>query len=225
MRGQDVYEALIEKGIRELHHANSVTTSCTFLELGGLASRGCVSTRGLQQTPQSSDALDQGFGIWDDIFVDTVDIHQRARQVNWYGPVLFVVNVDILNALPVGSEVFVTKKNPTNWINGEAQEARYFSSLEELHAFLQRGTFGQMVTIRTAGGLLPFPTRSTMVMVDDPAWQRSDRVGSVAYTENRLRTAAAAGNTNLVINRRVCRDGCKCRETYANVKKFDHHFL
>ena len=42
MTGSDVYDVLQTKGVNILYHANTVTTSCTFLRIGGLASRGYV---------------------------------------------------------------------------------------------------------------------------------------------------------------------------------------
>lgn len=224
MRGQDVYEALTAKGITQLHHANTVITSCTFLALRGLASRRYVASHGLPQTAQSSDDLDQKFGIWDDVFVDTVDIHHRARQVNWYGPVLFVLDVNALNDLPRGSEVLITKKNPTKWIDGEAQDARYFTSVTELNASLQKGTFDQMVTIRTGSGMVPFPSGSASVVVDDPGRSLTSGVAAFANAQSRLAAAAEQSQMKLVINRRVCCDSCKCQGTYAVFKQCEEFF-
>lgn len=65
MNPADVYHVLDGIGARVLHHANTASTSCTFLEHGALLSRGCVEGRGLSQTAQASDAIDKKFGIWD----------------------------------------------------------------------------------------------------------------------------------------------------------------
>ena len=40
MNPREVYDVLIKIGARTLHHANTITTSCTFLESGALLSRG-----------------------------------------------------------------------------------------------------------------------------------------------------------------------------------------
>jgi hypothetical protein len=82
MNGRDVYRVLQAKGVNTLHHANSVTTSCTFLRIGGLASRGYVEDRHLAQTPQYSDDGDKQLGLWYHVFTDGVDIHARARRRN-----------------------------------------------------------------------------------------------------------------------------------------------
>src|SRR5437879_6502931 len=103
MKGSDVYGVLKEVGATHLYHANSITTSCTFLEQGGLMSRGLVEGRGLEQTKQLSDRIDKKYGIWHSIFLDHIDIHHRANGLNLYGPVLFVLDLEILLGLPEGT--------------------------------------------------------------------------------------------------------------------------
>ena len=88
-----ISRVLDEKGVSRLFHANSVLTACTYLENGHLLSRAGVEGRGLRQTPQPSDEIDRKFGILGDIFLDGIDIHERARTKkapNEYGPVLFI---------------------------------------------------------------------------------------------------------------------------------------
>jgi hypothetical protein len=224
MRGPDVGRVLRAKGITRLHHANTVATSCTFLQLGGLASRGHVADRGLPQTPQYTDNVDQKFGIWYDVFTDTVDIHDRASQRNQYGPVLFVVDVGILNDLPAQSEVFVTKKNPTKWIDGEPQEARFFANPGELKLSLVKGTFDQIVVIKTQKGILPFRERDVQIVLDDP--QRTLSNGTPAFTHGSARLRAAVGGSGLrvTITKRTCIDGCRCLGEYQTLPNFDQVF-
>jgi hypothetical protein len=134
MNGPEVHAALQACGVTLLHHANTVVTSCTFLEQRGLASRGYVEHARLVQTPQRSDDLDKKFGIWWDVFTDGVDIHQRRRSRNYYGPVLFSFPLSILLHIPQGAQVLVTKKNPANWTDGEAPNDWHFGSGAELQA-------------------------------------------------------------------------------------------
>jgi len=111
-QGSDIYEILKRIGVTHLHHANSVITSCTYLEQGGIVSRGFAEDNGLQQSPQPTDELDKKYGIWHTIFVPHVDIHDRQGQTkapNSYGPVLFVLDLDVLLRLPPGAQVRVTK--------------------------------------------------------------------------------------------------------------------
>lgn len=71
-----------------------------------------MEKHGLRQTPQSSDATDKKYGIWDAVFLDHVDIHYRGgrkKGPNQYGPVLFVLSLDVLLRLPAGTDVRVTE--------------------------------------------------------------------------------------------------------------------
>src|SRR5438874_2367079 len=111
MNGQDVYAVLHAKNMNRLYHANSVTTSCSFLRRGGLLSRGYADDRGLPQTSQYTDNVDKRFGVWYDVFLDTDDYHRRISGRNMYGPVLFVMDSRALTQLPAGSDAFVTRSN------------------------------------------------------------------------------------------------------------------
>ena len=85
-----------QKDIHFLYHANSVATAITFIKQGGLLSRGAVESKGLYQTPQSSDAIDQVFNVWNDIFLDTIDLHGYFPRQNLYGPISFQFPIDFL---------------------------------------------------------------------------------------------------------------------------------
>ncbi len=78
---------LRSKGVRSLHHVNTVRTACTFLRHARLLARGVVEDKGLLQTPQQTDEIDKKFGVWWDIFLDGVDIHNRVSGLCYYGPV------------------------------------------------------------------------------------------------------------------------------------------
>src|SRR5262249_31053012 len=141
MNGRDVYRVLQAKGVYTLHHANSVTTSCTFLRIGGLASRGYVEDSHLAQTPQYSDDADKRLGLWYHVFTDGVDIHARGSIRNNYGPVLFMLPLTILQQLPPGTDVLVTRKNPARWQSGESAADRYFTSPQEFDDGYNYGDF------------------------------------------------------------------------------------
>jgi len=223
MQGSDVYNVLKGKNIHNLYHANTVTTSCTFLKLGGLASRGYVADLGLPQTSQYTDDIDKKYGIWYDVFTDTVDIHYRASQFNWYGPVLFVLGVDILKALPVKSEVLVTKKNPTKWIDREPIGKRFFTTQEELESSLEVGTFDQMVVVRTREEILPFPDEAIQVILDDPQRTMSDGTSAFLHATTCMKSAPL-GNTRINLTKRICRRDCRCVELYKTLRDFDKFF-
>lgn len=97
MKVAEVKKVLIHKGVTELFHVNSVITSLTFINNGGLLSRETVEEYNLPQTDQKSDGIDKKFNIYNDIFFDSVDIHERAKDVNNYGVITFVYSVDVLD--------------------------------------------------------------------------------------------------------------------------------
>ncbi len=92
MQGRDVFRVLRQIGATYLYHANSVTTSCTFLEEGGLLSRGFVEDHGLKQTTQLSDKSDKKNGVYNPVYWDDRDLdserwfHSKdelARNINF----------------------------------------------------------------------------------------------------------------------------------------------
>src|ERR1017187_7077233 len=171
MRGEDVYSVLRGIGATHLHHANTITTSCTFLTCGGLLSRGLVEEGGLGQTPQPSDSKDKTYGIWHRVFVDHVDIHQRGKRRNIYGPALFRFDIDLLLNLPEGSDVLATKFNPLYWSDSDQDASRWFRSIDELAAKIKFGNFDKMLVIETASAMVDFPKVPVTIILDDPQRQ------------------------------------------------------
>lgn len=152
-----VFESLLSKNITELHHANSVATACHFLRTKSLLSRGTVERHGVQQTPQSSDDIDKRYGIWFDVFTDTVDIHHRAKRANVYGPVTFVLDTELIKKSYTG-RIWVTKLNPTKW-SRKSDSKRWFQNKADLDSNLVKGDFDHMLVFRHCGGELPITRR------------------------------------------------------------------
>jgi hypothetical protein len=213
MNGPDVYAVLQAKGISRLYHANSVTTSRMFLQQGALVSRGSAEANRLPQTPQYTDNQDKAVGVWHDVFLDTDDFHRRISNANKYGPVLFVMDSRVLTALPAGSQVLVTRSNPSKWSAGQSQAQRYYGTAAELQAELTRGTMDQMITVRTPNGVLPFGQWLIEVVLDNPQAQRSDHTDAFNSSRQEL-AAAASGGVSASINARTCNAWCKCAATY-----------
>ena len=208
----------MDKGIDTLHHANTVQTACLFLQHGRLLSRGTVVDRGLLQTPQISDALDQRFGIWNDVFLDSVDIHKRASQRNLYGPVLFCFALDLLLE-PGNPTVWISQKNPTDWKEWEEPGDRYFSSVEQFAEKYSKGDFGSMFMFRHVGGILSLKPHLRDIVVDGPTL-RDDGVDLYSHTLGALRLAAWQGGLGRVeIRRRECSSSCKCAAQYEALMK------
>ena len=213
MDGKQVYELLRRHGVDALHHANSVTTSCSLLSVGGLASRKHLEQRGLPQTGQSSDAADKKYGIWNDAFTDLCDIHARVSNRIYYGPVLFVLKAAILLDLPRGTDILITKTNAQYWKDQDPQGSRYFNSIEEFRANIDRYDFGQSITFRNQTGLIPFGNNLTGLLIDDPQLQL-DNTDVFERATDKLKRAARGVRPAIRLDRRQCAQSCACRDWY-----------
>lgn len=213
MTNQTIKQILKEKGILRLYHANRVETTCTYLENGGLLSRGAVDDRGLCQTPQQSDETDQEVDVYYDIFLDSVDIHQRSRNLNKYGPITFVYFIDVIDALPEGA-IRITKDNPIRWKAGMSEAEKYFLGEEELRAVFQKGNFAQHFTIRHQTEPLPFDCLEKII-IDDPGVEDTTHFERACQHLQQL-MAVHAPKSFLEV--RKCAPGCRCQETYRSYK-------
>lgn len=208
-----VFETLKENGVKALHHVNSVVTACQFIRSKSLMSRGTVERLGVKQTPQSSDAIDKRYGIWFDVFSDSVDIHNRASRANAYGPVMFVVDSSIIEKTYTG-RVWVTRRNPTKWADKSDAE-RWFQDKEDLQENFVKGTFDQMIVFRHSGGELPFRSYLRKLVLDDPNQKTEDGVDLFSMAVGALRLALSDSGLDVPIERRVCNPGCQCQQHYA----------
>ncbi|HWZ45008.1 MAG TPA: hypothetical protein VNW97_16150 [Candidatus Saccharimonadales bacterium] len=229
MQASDIYYILKQAGATHLHHAHSVITSCTFLEHGGVLSRGFAEDHGLKQSSQPSDQLDKKYDIWHRIFLPHADIHDRGGQEkgpNPYGPVLFVFDLDVLLRLPAGAECRMTKKSPTYWYDPEPESDRWFQSAEDLGQNIRYGDFGQILALQTPSGKFDFPDRRARVILDDPQRQMSAGESAYLHARNRLKAAATVGRVELSIERRRCQTSCICLAKYAtwSVPVMDFYF-
>ncbi|WP_206411756.1 hypothetical protein [Lysobacter enzymogenes] len=208
-----VYQALDDKGVRTLHHANSVLTACQFLRSKSLMSRGTVERLGIKQTEQSSDRLDKSYGIWFDVFADSVDIHARAKRANAYAPVLFEFDSKIIEKTYTG-RIWVTKLNPTKWAN-KSDKQRWFQDKDDLEQNFVRGQFDQMVVLRHCGGEFPFKSYLNKIVLDDPQQQTADRVDLYSSAYGALYLAMSDSGLDVPIEKRVCTAACQCKANYG----------
>jgi hypothetical protein len=216
VQGPDLFLVLERIGATHLYHANSVTTSCTYLEQGGLASRGFVEEHSLKQTPQLSDENDKKYGIWKDIFLDHVDIHDRSARKNQYGSVLFIFDLHVLLGLPTGTRIRVTKTNPLYWGDGDSYNDRWFRSTNELAKRISFGDFNKMLVIRTPSEKFDFQNRKARIILDDPKRETSSGENAYSFAKKRLTTAVASGRIETRIRRRNCQSGCACIKEYVD---------
>jgi hypothetical protein len=126
-----IYSVLKEKKVEFLYHANTVLTSRTFIKQRALLSRAFVANNNLIQTEQKSDKEDVKFNVWDDIFLDGMDLHKKYNRPNKYGPILFVMKLELLQS-PSISSVLVTKTNPWYWKDSDTMDDRYYSDIEDI---------------------------------------------------------------------------------------------
>ncbi len=203
-----VYEVLADNGVDELYHANSVVTSCQFIRSCSLLSRGTVERLRLSQTSQSSDDLDKRYSIWFDVFADSVDIHDRAKRANIYGPVLFVIDSEIVLNSYTG-RLWVTKSNPMYW-RGKAERDRWFKDKTGLAANFVQGDFGQIVVFRHCGGELPIRRFIKKIILDDPQRQTEDDLDFYSMAVGALRLALQDADIDIQIERRECKHRCQC---------------
>jgi hypothetical protein len=211
-----VFEILKDKGVERIYHANSVVTSCQFLRYKSLMSRGTIDRANLFQTPQKSDGMDKRYGIWYDIFADSVDIHHRAKRANAYGPVLFELNVKIIEKAYTG-RVWVTKCNPTKWKKNIKHEKRWFTSAQDLAKNFTYGRFDQMIVFRHCGGELPLDKHLEKIILDDPELEESDNgVDYFSVSYGALCSSMAEGGIYVPIEKRACPDTCTCLDDYQD---------
>lgn len=208
-----LHELFLEKGITILHHANTVSTSISFIEANGLVSRGGIEHHGLYQTPQGSDNADKTYDVWNDIFIDTVDMHGYFPRQNIYGPISFKISTDFL--LSEGLDVWVTKNNPQYWNATMTMEQKYFLSVEEL-----RDTWDnyerqrKMVTIKNIMNPILF-NYLKQVIVDDP---QVITQGYHLFNEAVVALKHTLGDNttlkNKFLTRPTCSGACYCRSNY-----------
>lgn len=213
MTNREIKQVLIDKGVTHLYHANTVATACTFIENNGLLSRGAVNDLGLYQTSQATDETDNDFDVFYDIFFDSVDIHQRSKRINNYGPVVFVYSIDVLDVLPPDC-IRITKDNPKYWTLSMPDEDKYFLTREELHTFYQRGKFNQHLTLRHQEAPLPFDYLEKII-IDDPGVEES---GYFDDAYQHLQDLIDEYATGIPLEVRQCPPGCNCQDQYKSYK-------
>lgn len=213
MTNETIKHILLEKGVSQLYHANTVATACTFIENNGLLSRGAVDNLNLYQTSQMTDELDKDFDVFHDIFFDSVDIHQRSKRINNYGPVVFVYSTDVLDSLPADC-IRITKDNPIYWNHSITDEDKYFSTEEELQHFYQRGNFNQHLTLRHQTGPLPFDYLEKII-IDNPG-VADRRYFNDAYQH--LQDLLDKYAPEIPLEVRQCPTNCGCKDQYKSYK-------
>ena len=208
----DLHKLLRKKGIDHFHHANTVATSITFIKENGLLSRGYIEEDDLIQTNQSSDEDDKEFDVWDDVFIDVVDLHGFFPRQNLYGPVVFKFNIDFL--LDDELDIWVTKNNPIYWNSTLKSSDKYFTSVKELKKYWDDyPTQQKMFTIRKAKKAVLFDYLEEIVL-DNPGVKIHGNVSLGTEALKALKKATKK-NTELksLLKVRSCKS-CFCHDNY-----------
>lgn len=214
INNKSLHQFFTEKGITHFYHANSLATASSFIKENGLLSRGCVEGKGLFQTTQTSDEIDKKYDVWDDIFIDTVDLHGHFPRQNLYGPVLFRFNIDFL--LEDTVEIWITKNNPVYWDENTTTEEKYFQGVNEvIQRWDEFDRQRKMVTIRKPAKPMLFESLEAIIL-DDPKISIYNEVIPFYEAKNVL--------DNLTKNKPELRElifprecnGCFCHDNYLN---------
>jgi hypothetical protein len=168
-----------------------------------------VDRRGLNQTPQSSDKLDKRKSIWFDVFTDSVDIHEKAATENHYGPVLFVLDLSLIQRAYTG-RVWLTKLNPTKW-NSRPRQERWFQSVEDISDNFCYGNFDHMIVFRHCGGELPLGRFLKEIILDDPQIETKNKIDLFSAAYGALCLAMTDSALDARIRKRKCAAACRCR--------------
>lgn len=215
-----LFEFFKEKEILALYHANTVGTSNTFFESRGLLSRGAVENLNLHQTPQASDNIDKNLGVWNDVFLDTCDLHSFFGRENKYGPVLFELDRELIRNGEF--EIWITKNNPIYWNKNTTTQDRYFQSVEELRdkwCLIERHR--KMVTIRNNRTPILFDY-VRRIIVDDPKVTINEIDGSQTHLFNEVfhKIRKTISNDHPLKGKFIFRNcgTCWCTDNYLNQK-------
>lgn len=219
----EVRHILEKKGLTHLYHANTTQTAITFIENGGLLSRGAVEHYGLMQTEQSSDLTDKMFNVWNDIFVDSLDLHEKFNRQNFYGPILFKLSLEVFNQ-DYDLSFWVTKDNPIRWYNGQVNSDRYIQNLKEFEEIYANGSYREMLTFRNTYSHLPFIPFLKEIIIDNPDWYWESTGESFFDTSKTLIQDAMMKSpydySNVKILKREC-ENCYCSYNYNNRVSYD----
>ncbi|HWK03770.1 MAG TPA: hypothetical protein VNS58_09065 [Puia sp.] len=217
LHNHELYRFFIEKNIPYLYHANTIGTAMTFMQVGGLLSRGEVENRKLFQTYQSSDEKDKTVGVWNDIFLDTIDLHGHFPWQNVYGPLSFEISIEFM--LHYDFDIWITKNNPQYWNPTLSLKERYFTSVMDLSVNWDNyERQRKMVTIRSANEPILFDYIKAVV-VDNPNIELAGK--SVLKEATKGLKTALNGDEDFKkkFTVRKC-ENCYCKAYYSTYREY-----
>ncbi len=219
MDNKALYAFLKAKGVTYFFHANTVSTSFTFMVNNGLMSRGLVEKKGCFQTKQKSDEIDKKYDVWDDIFIDSLDLHGFFPRQNLYGPVAFQFNIEFL--LEDSHDIWITKDNPIYWNEKLTMEEKYFQGIDDLTENWDNfDRQKKMFTIRKAHEPSLFKYLEKIIL-DDPGVTIPESIHLLKEAVRSINEAVALnpllkGKSEV----RICQN-CYCKDNYLDQVSVD----
>jgi hypothetical protein len=215
LNNKELYDFFLSKNILALYHANTVSTSITYFEQNGLLSRGAVENNGLLQTTQNTDTSDKILNVWNDVFIDTTDLHTFFSRQNHYGPILFEFDLNLLQN--ENYEIWITKDNPKYWNADYTDQQKYFQSVKELNDDWNKYALQKkMITIRNNSDPILFQY-VRRVIVDDPRVILNPE-NTHLFNEAFNKIKAVINDTHILKGKFITRNctNCYCRDNYLN---------
>nr|WP_315167441.1 hypothetical protein [uncultured Flavobacterium sp.] len=226
---KEIYQILRDKGLQYLYHVNTVSTSQTFIKQNALLSRGFVEENGLVQTDQKSDNEDKLYDVWNHVFLDAIDLHSLYSRANYYGPVAFLIKLELFNS-PDLPYVHITKSNPMYWKLDTPIENKFYSTVEALKADYLTGkklASRIMFTFRDPGRRISLSAFVVSIGIDRPELLINLRSGGTKnigdYTFDQIsKTLRDSGLSDIpVYHRHTHKKGyCACNFNYTYLYNF-----
>ena len=164
-----LYDLLKAKGVTSFFHANTVKTAKSFITNNALLSRGCLEKNKIDMTPQISDDKDKEFGVWNDIFLDGKDLSELYSRPNNYGPITFVMSLELLKSDDIG-DILITRNNPMYWKSNYTNEQKYLLNIDEVKELYLAGhysSFGRiMFTFKNADNKIKLSEFCEKIIID-----------------------------------------------------------
>ena len=215
LNNEELYNFFLKKNILVLYHSNTLSTSLTYFQQNGLLSRGAVENLGLKQTVQKSDEADKILNVWNDIFLDSTDLHTFFSRQNYYVPILFEFDINLIQN--ENYEIWITKNNPIYWNNDSTNEQKYFQSVADLEE--NWGNYARqkkMITIKNNSKPILFEYTRRIVVDDPRVTLVDDNIHLFNETVNKIKEVV--DDNHILKGKFTTREctNCFCRDNYLN---------
>ncbi|WP_290243266.1 hypothetical protein [Pedobacter aquatilis] len=220
---KSLYKILKEKGVEHLFHANTVATSITLIKAKSLISRYQVEKDNLSQSFQRSDEKDKKYDVWDHIYLDGTDHHKKYSQSNFYGPVLFIFDLELL-ASPSFPKVHIMRTNPHFWTDNTTEDEKFYNNIDDVNEnyLTKTGNDAQiMFTFRHRGYDLKLNKYLHAIGIDEPKiilkMNTGDEMNAGDYIRTVIKKAMeenGIGHIPLLRRHQKPIDWCRCHAQY-----------